>query len=314
MPIPVLFDTDAGTDIDDLYALALILAHPQLDLIGVTTIGPAPQPRARLIAKMLRLADRNDVPVLAGFGQRLVDTQTPWPVKLTHTQLVAADDPEHDATYNEAIAFMLDKLTDAREPITIIGTGSWTNIAALLQRVDDRQRANIAALALMGGEVHLNHNESNVANDPEAADVVLQSPVPTFVGTWSVTRQLSFNIDEINEWFADAQSPFLRALHEGTRMWWGHGMRFKPGPVCYDVVPAFWAAGERDAIHCMRLDELRVELAGDHTRGMTPMSWWQRMAAEKSNAMSADHLTVTDTMDATELKRRFVEKIDARLG
>ena len=36
--IPVLFDTDIGSDIDDAFALGLILASPELELRGVTTV------------------------------------------------------------------------------------------------------------------------------------------------------------------------------------------------------------------------------------------------------------------------------------
>ena len=36
--IPVILDTDIGSDIDDAFALALILASPELDLRGVTTV------------------------------------------------------------------------------------------------------------------------------------------------------------------------------------------------------------------------------------------------------------------------------------
>jgi len=32
--IPILLDTDIGSDIDDAFALALILASPELDLVG----------------------------------------------------------------------------------------------------------------------------------------------------------------------------------------------------------------------------------------------------------------------------------------
>ena len=36
-PIPVIFDTDIGTDIDDAYALAQNIGSPELKIVGVTT-------------------------------------------------------------------------------------------------------------------------------------------------------------------------------------------------------------------------------------------------------------------------------------
>ena len=92
MAIPVIFDTDAGTDIDDLYALALILAHPELELLGVVTADGDTQARARLVAKMLRLAGREDVPVRAGLTCPLALAGKPegagYQQKLTHCGLV----------------------------------------------------------------------------------------------------------------------------------------------------------------------------------------------------------------------------------
>src|SRR5262249_3746244 len=36
--VPVVVDTDIGTDLDDVFALALVLASPELDLRAVTTV------------------------------------------------------------------------------------------------------------------------------------------------------------------------------------------------------------------------------------------------------------------------------------
>ena len=66
--IPILLDTDIGTDIDDAFALALIVQSPELDLVAVTTVSGDTQARARLAAKMLWEAGRANVPVAAAWG------------------------------------------------------------------------------------------------------------------------------------------------------------------------------------------------------------------------------------------------------
>ena len=49
----LLLDTDIGTDVDDALALALLIAKPDVDLVGVTTVhGHAPLRAA--IARSLR--------------------------------------------------------------------------------------------------------------------------------------------------------------------------------------------------------------------------------------------------------------------
>src|SRR5438876_10868186 len=63
VPIPVLLDTDIGTDLDDVFALALILASPEVDLRAVTTVGGDAHTRARVVCRFLEAVGRAEVPV-----------------------------------------------------------------------------------------------------------------------------------------------------------------------------------------------------------------------------------------------------------
>jgi len=314
MAIPVIFDTDAGSDIDDLYALALILKHPDLDLLGVTTVAGNTQARARLVAKMLRLAGREDVPVCAGIqvpptqAERGV-TRKAYGHDLSHYDVVTRKDPEQKRRFGDAVKFILKTLKSAKEPVTLIGSGPWTNIAEVVRRAGKAERAAIGQLALMGGEVRLMHSESNVRSDPEGAAAVLESGLPLFVGTWSVTRGFFYTIYEIADLNGKARDAFLRALIDATRLWWGKGRTHKPGPVCYDVIPALWAAGERNAFTCVKLDRLPVELNGEQTRGMTVLSPYQLLSAETSARPAPGSILVTREMDAGKVRARFEELV-----
>src|SRR5271169_2024723 len=66
--IPVILDTDIGSDIDDAFALALIIHSPEFELLGVTTVSGDTAARARIAAKMLCEAGGKwrQVPVAAG--------------------------------------------------------------------------------------------------------------------------------------------------------------------------------------------------------------------------------------------------------
>ena len=306
----VIFDTDAGGDIDDLYALSLILKHPQLSLLGVTTVSADTQARARLIAKMLRLAGRRDIPVHAGIrlpaatAARGVE-ETAYKQYLTHLEIVEVGDPEYQQQYGNAVNFILDTLSQSREPITIIGTGPWTNIASVVQRATDEQKSRIASLALMGGEVHWLHPESNVLHDPEAAQYILQCGLPIFLATWSRSQLLKYSMEEVSRLIENSPSPYNLALEAATDMWWAAGVEHKPGPVCFDVIPVFWAAGEREQISCIQLESIPVELHGTLTRGMMLAHPWQLMKAKRTTTMSPEFITVTDSLEAGFLKNRF---------
>ena len=64
--VPLLFDTDIGSDIDDAICLAYLLPHPRCDLRGVTTVSGMPRLRAALADAVCRAAGRNDVEIHAG--------------------------------------------------------------------------------------------------------------------------------------------------------------------------------------------------------------------------------------------------------
>ena len=57
-PVPAILDTDIGDDIDDPWALSLLLKSPAVDLKLVVGDNGSALYRARLIAKMLQAAGR----------------------------------------------------------------------------------------------------------------------------------------------------------------------------------------------------------------------------------------------------------------
>jgi hypothetical protein len=84
-PELVLLDTDIGDDIDDAFALALVLQSPELKLLGVsTTWGDTPL-RARLVRRMLKEADRPDIPVAEG---QPTTTSTPFTQAAGHAEIL----------------------------------------------------------------------------------------------------------------------------------------------------------------------------------------------------------------------------------
>src|ERR1700761_2728384 len=62
----VIFDTDIGDNLDDAFALDLVLVRPELEVLGVSTAWGDTALRARLTARMLCDLGKNDIPVLAG--------------------------------------------------------------------------------------------------------------------------------------------------------------------------------------------------------------------------------------------------------
>jgi len=77
--IPVILDTDGGGDIDDTWALAMLLKCPELDLKLVVTDTGNTTYRAQVAAKLLEVAGRTGVPVAIGIHQSDGrGPQAPW--------------------------------------------------------------------------------------------------------------------------------------------------------------------------------------------------------------------------------------------
>ena len=63
-PQKVILDTDIGDDIDDAYALALVLTSPELKLLGVTTAWGNTGLRAQLVEGLLCETGQQNIPGL----------------------------------------------------------------------------------------------------------------------------------------------------------------------------------------------------------------------------------------------------------
>lgn len=186
-PVPVLFDTDVGTDIDDAYALAQILGSPELKLVGVTTVSGDAVARARLAAKLLAVAGHGDIPVYAGTStatQYLA--QAEWAKGFTSPAL-------HESG---GVEFLRAQINAHPGELTIIAVGELTNVAALLQSEPGIAK-KIKAISLMGGAILHGYAagskpepEWNIKSNAAAAQVVFASGVPLLVAPLDSTGQL----------------------------------------------------------------------------------------------------------------------------
>lgn len=188
--IPILLDTDIGSDIDDAFALALIVDSPQLGLLAVTTVSGDTQARARLAAKMLWAAGVRDVPVAAGVpGKPLPIDQTRWANGFSSPQLV-------DET---AVELMKEQFDRRPGEITLVAIGPLTNVAALLKH-DPSIAPKIKRIVMMGGSIAHGYGqdlaptaEYNIASDPAAAQAVFASGIPILMAPLDVTAMLQLD-------------------------------------------------------------------------------------------------------------------------
>jgi pyrimidine-specific ribonucleoside hydrolase len=209
--IPVILDCDPGHD--DALAITLALARPELDVLGITTIGgnSTLANTTRNALRVLALLDRPDVPVAAGPPEPLVRALETAPQVHGVSGLDGADLPEPASAPRPegALEFLRATLEASPAPVTLIPVGPLTNIALLL-RTYPRLAPRIAHISLMGGAMRAGNwtpaAEFNIWVDPEAARIVFRSGLPITMCGLDVTHKALMGLPEIER---------LRAI--GTR-------------------------------------------------------------------------------------------------
>jgi inosine-uridine nucleoside N-ribohydrolase len=126
--IPVILDTDIGGDIDDTWALAMLLKSPELDVKLVVSDTGNTTYRAKIIARMLEMAGRTEIPV--GIGIHQSDKKGPQQEWVETYQLTSYDGTVHQ----DGVKAIIDTIMNSAEPVTIICIGPVPNIAAALER------------------------------------------------------------------------------------------------------------------------------------------------------------------------------------
>jgi inosine-uridine nucleoside N-ribohydrolase len=126
--VPVILDTDIGDDIDDTWALALLLRSPELDLKLVVTDYGDTVYRARLVAKLLQAAGRTDVPI--GVGVRQWEKDGPQAEWIRGYSL--ARYPGH--VHEDGVEALVDLVMRSPEPVTLIAISPPPTLRAALER------------------------------------------------------------------------------------------------------------------------------------------------------------------------------------
>ena len=218
MSIKILFDTDIGSDIDDAVALAYLLAQPECELLGITTVTGEPVKRAQMASALCRVAGK-DIPIFPGRAEPLLGPQQQPGAQ----QAVALNRWPHQSSFpsGEAIPFLRQTIRAHPGQVTLLTVGPLTNVAALFA-ADEEIPHLLKGLVMMCG-VFTNRRagvgplEWNAKLDPHATAIVYRSSVRLHrsVGL-DVTTQVKMKADEVRRRF---QTRLLRPVLDFAEVW-----------------------------------------------------------------------------------------------
>lgn len=201
--IPILFDTDIGSDIDDAVALAYLLLEPRCELVGITTVTGEPVERARLADAVCRAAGRPDVPIYSGCAKPfLIPQRQP---EAPQKSVLPRWPHRSDFAPNEAVQFLRETIRTRPGEITLLAVGPFTNIG-LLFALDPEIPSLLRRLVIMGGVFTTSaagapRVEWNAGGDPHATAIMLAAECPTTAFGLDVTLRCRLPAAECRDRF-----------------------------------------------------------------------------------------------------------------
>ena len=226
----ILLDTDIGTDVDDAVCLAYLLSHPDCELLGITTVTGQAVKRASLASVLCQAAGR-EVPIFPGAEHPMqgeqrqpiaqqADALTHWP-HVTHF-------PE-----GQAVDFLAQTIRSQPGEVTLLTIGPLTNIGLLFSKHPE-VASLLGGLVIMGGSFGEQQSvEWNIAGDPQASEIVYETPVrPHRSLGLNVTQKVVMPAEEVREKFS---APLLKPVLDMAEIWFAG---FYPSITFHDPLAA----------------------------------------------------------------------------
>lgn len=235
-PTLVWIDTDIGDDLDDAFAIALLLRSPQVRVVGISTAFGDTELRARLLDHFLADAHVTGVPVYAG-----LPTST---TNLFTQRAYAEQFPPR--THPDAIAALLAAVNQYGNQLTLLAIGPLFNVAAAIDRNPETMH-RLGRIVLMGGSIHHGYTGSdgsltppapewNILQDPPGAQTVFTSGIPIRLYPLDST-QIPLRRAARTRIFT-AHTPFAAPLQALYAEWLPHSWNHSPDPTLFDAVAA----------------------------------------------------------------------------
>lgn len=297
-PVPIIFDTDIGGDIDDALALALALQSPELEVKAITTVSDHAPLRSRLVWKELCLFGRQDIPIGTGADEPLLD-----PVRAgRHPQLeVLTAEDVAPGPPRRAVDLIVRTLLDSPRKVTIVPVGPLTNIALSL-KTEPRIKEKIERIVLMGGAYRILQPEYNIYSDRIASEIVFRSGVPITAVGLDVTTRCKLKAEDI-ERLKTAGHPSSAFLVRLIDLWRENPVNVYP--TLHD--PLAVAVAMLPSLVETQLGRVQVETASPMLYGLTLFTPADRLPADAAAASTRVALNV----DVERFLNLFMERLTA---
>jgi inosine-uridine nucleoside N-ribohydrolase len=232
----VWVDTDIGDDIDDAFALGLVVRSSELKLLGVSTAFGDTEARARIVDRYFAEIGVSGVPVTAGVHTETDNKMT----QRDYADLVRSNLAKPHA-HADGVAAMLDAIRAHPGQVTLIAIGPLFNIGAAIER-DPETFHKLKRVVIMGGSVYRGYGDEkaapapewNILQDPKGAQKLFTAGVPLYVMPLDST-QIHLDAAARDAVFAKSGKlgAQLKALYQ---LWAANNPVQSPTPTLFDPV------------------------------------------------------------------------------
>jgi len=217
-----VIDTDIGTDVDDLWTLAMVPGLPTIELEAVTVVYGDPDLRARLASVALSTMGL-DVPVYRGCEQPMSGKPVVWGGH--EGEGVSGLDVASYAS-RDAVDVLIELAATDPGTLDVLAIGPLTNIATAIQR-DPSFARSVRRLFVMGGEFQAGWPEHNFACDVDATDVVMRSGAVITIVPLDQTLRVAVNEADVDR--IAAVHPLGELMADQARRFWQWLSSLRPG-------------------------------------------------------------------------------------
>ncbi len=258
--IPVILDTDIGIDIDDTWALGLLLKCSELDVKLITTVAQDTHIKAKLVAKFLERANRTDIPI--GIGPQSNSNKG-----LLYNWVKDYDLSNYPGIiYENGIEALCSTIIESYNPITLIAIGPLGNIAEAIE-FNSKITENAFFIG-MQGSIFIGYKENptptaeyNVFSDVIACRKVFQAPWEKTITPLDTCGNIVLSGENYKQ-FMKCNNPVVDAIKECFELWvekTGLGSlisKEQKTSILFDTVAIYLAFSEE----LLNIDDLKLEV------------------------------------------------------
>ena len=236
----IIFDCDLAGDVDDAYAVALILTSPEFEVLGLVMDHGHTPGRAKVACRLLYETGRTDIPVIVG-------RHTPGIVR-EHAELAG---PSHQFVWGQgfdayqpssenAADFIIRNLRAYPNEVILLTVGPVPNMQDVIQK--DPEALKLAKKVVsMFGSFYMGYDggpvpsaEWNVKADVTSSQMFVRSGADLLFAGLDVTTMVHLK-EENRMRLLMRQSPLTDAL-SGLYTLWRFEEYSRPDPTLFDVV------------------------------------------------------------------------------